>query len=459
MSDPNPVPARLGPNFTALREHISGWVNVRSFKAKGDGVTDDTGALSDAQTYASGAGKDLYFPAGNYAHSGLTYANNVRWYGAGMGITTLSYAGSSVGVDCVGTTGSRKTVMIQDMTLDGTSSTGTGIGIQFGWNQRSLGALTRVMVRDHAGWGIYFSDDTWQMSFSDVFVYANGRLANGGIGTAAAKQHNAITWHHLEVESNGANPLTIAGGIDMPGNVDSINQVAYYGLLLQGNAGLAEARWLNVGALRVSGLYLESDLPGGTGCTDGVIVGGNSDATFSSIRLAAVATHVGKAFRAIGTSKVQLEAPWIHPSNWATAIAAEDTANVSLISEGRYDYPLTVAPNSVAAGAAIVRHQPRIVALTDAATVSVDASLGTVYDLTLGGNRTMGAPTNSSVGQRITFIVRQDGTGARTLAWTAPDYKHGWSDTGNVASAASTISFVYDGSRWRQDGAQSPYAG
>jgi hypothetical protein len=93
--------------------------------------------------------------------------------------------------------------------------------------------------------------------------------------------------------------------------------------------------------------------------------------------------------------------------------------------------------------------------LTDAATIAVNASLGNVFSVTLGGNRTMGLPTNSATGQRITFVITQDGTGGRTLAWNA-NFKQAWSDVGNTASKVSMISFVYD-SFWYQDGAQTPY--
>jgi hypothetical protein len=95
-------------------------------------------------------------------------------------------------------------------------------------------------------------------------------------------------------------------------------------------------------------------------------------------------------------------------------------------------------------------------ALTDAATITVDAASSDFFTVTLGGNRTMGAPSNPTKWQRIMFKILQDGTGGRTLAWNAA-FKHAWSDTGNTLNKFSTISFVYDGTNWAQDGAQSPY--
>ena len=62
---------------------------------------------------------------------------------------------------------------------------------------------------------------------------------------------------------------------------------------------------------------------------------------------------------------------------------------------------------------------PAVVALTDAATIAVNASLGNDLRVTIGGNRTMGTPTNPADGQKITFQVTQ-GTGAPyTLSWAS----------------------------------------
>jgi hypothetical protein len=60
---------------------------------------------------------------------------------------------------------------------------------------------------------------------------------------------------------------------------------------------------------------------------------------------------------------------------------------------------------------------PTVVHLTDAATIAVDASLGNDFRVTLGGNRTMGTPSNPTDGQKITFQVTQGSGGPYTLSW------------------------------------------
>lgn len=53
--------------------------------------------------------------------------------------------------------------------------------------------------------------------------------------------------------------------------------------------------------------------------------------------------------------------------------------------------------------------------LTDAATIATDASLGNHFRVTLGGSRTLGAPTNPTDGQRCIWEFIQDSGGNRVL--------------------------------------------
>jgi hypothetical protein len=54
-------------------------------------------------------------------------------------------------------------------------------------------------------------------------------------------------------------------------------------------------------------------------------------------------------------------------------------------------------------------------ALTDQATLATDAALGNYFRVTLGGNRTLGNPTNAVDGQKIMWELIQDGSGSRTI--------------------------------------------
>ena len=92
--------------------------------------------------------------------------------------------------------------------------------------------------------------------------------------------------------------------------------------------------------------------------------------------------------------------------------------------------------------------------LTDQATVTWDASTQDVCKLTLGGNRTLAAPTNNTTGQFISILVIQDGTGSRTLTWNAVfEFKDDTAPTLTTTAAKGDVFvFRYNGSKWLEVG-------
>jgi len=92
--------------------------------------------------------------------------------------------------------------------------------------------------------------------------------------------------------------------------------------------------------------------------------------------------------------------------------------------------------------------------LTDGATINWDASTQDVCKVTLGGNRTLAAPTNNTTGQFISILVIQDGTGSRTLTWNAV-FEFA-SDTAptltTTANLGDVFVFRYNGSKWLEVG-------
>lgn len=79
------------------------------------------------------------------------------------------------------------------------------------------------------------------------------------------------------------------------------------------------------------------------------------------------------------------------------------------------------------------------VTLTDAATIAVDMSTFINATVTLGGNRTLGNPTNTKDGHKGVIYIVQDGTGSRTLS-----YASNWKFPGGVAPTLSTTAGAVD---------------
>jgi len=85
------------------------------------------------------------------------------------------------------------------------------------------------------------------------------------------------------------------------------------------------------------------------------------------------------------------------------------------------------------------------VTLTDAATIATDAETSNTFVVTLGGNRTLGAPTNLRDGVVLNWIFVQDGTGSRTLAYNSIFKFPGGTDPtlSTAAGAIDMMSGVY----------------
>lgn len=80
--------------------------------------------------------------------------------------------------------------------------------------------------------------------------------------------------------------------------------------------------------------------------------------------------------------------------------------------------------------------------LVDAATILVDAVARNSFSVTLGGNRTLDAPSNLADGMLLNFAIRQDATGGRTLAFDAI-YDFGEAGTPALSIAPDVVDWVF----------------
>lgn len=92
----------------------------------------------------------------------------------------------------------------------------------------------------------------------------------------------------------------------------------------------------------------------------------------------------------------------------------------------------------------IVNSAMAVVTLTDASTIAWDMSTGIDFQVTLGGNRTLGNPTNTIVGRRGRIKVIQDGTGSRTLTKSSNLKTAGGAAISLTTTAAAVDYIDYD---------------
>jgi len=118
------------------------------------------------------------------------------------------------------------------------------------------------------------------------------------------------------------------------------------------------------------------------------------------------------------------------------------------------DLPLTPLDSRYAqlgSGGIAGQLAPKVVTLTDAATIALDASGGNDFRVTIAANRTMGAPSNLADGQSFTIAVTQDATGGRTMTWNAA-FKFGAAGAPTLtttANATDVLAFKVYGSAVR----------
>ncbi len=126
----------------------------------------------------------------------------------------------------------------------------------------------------------------------------------------------------------------------------------------------------------------------------------------------------------------------------ATGIAAGNLVPASS-SDIRY-VQASVASSITAAKTFTAPVIGNVTSLTDAANIAIDMGVGNNFAFTLGGNRTLSAPTNATPGQTGYIYITQDGTGSRTLAFNnAYIFVSGTAPTISTAAGAKDL-LVYN---------------
>ena len=132
-----------------------------------------------------------------------------------------------------------------------------------------------------------------------------------------------------------------------------------------------------------------------------------------------------------GTSVFSTNAKGLGFGTAASADLGTGADNVAVVSANDLRYPrvsvtsnatlrgdLNIEAGSLKVGTSARAYNP-ITTLTDAASILVDFALGNNFLVTIGGNRTLAAPTNAVAGQTGQIYVVQDSTGSRTLAYNS----------------------------------------
>lgn len=176
--------------------------NVKDYGAVGDGITDDTAAI----TLALADGGVTFFPVGTYIHTGLTLTSGAHLCGVGAGGYVKNYAPANqqpvpqqarsalklkaaANADCITIPAGVALGVIEFLEIDGnktnqTGSTGYGINLPNAANaEEAQWKFNRIYVHDTVTSGLYIGSNQQGCStFQSVYFQCGLSDTTGGSG-------------------------------------------------------------------------------------------------------------------------------------------------------------------------------------------------------------------------------------------------------------------------------------
>lgn len=288
-------------------------------------------------------------------------------------------------------------------------------------------ALENTLSRDGTSPNVMSTD--FDMNTNDIL--------NAGDIEATTLTIGGVTLAGTELFAQGYDGWSPVFAIVTNGAARVLQLVSYVG-----GEGTAPTTYINyyVGASgMVAAIGSAVDIRGPSGAGTGDMLYSNNLASMASA--ATSFTNIKQAATDTSTGVVELatDAETQTGTDTSRAITAANLtakeASVANVRAGTADRILTTD---------IVNSAMAEVTLTDAATIAWDMSSGFDFTVTLGGNRTLGNPTNTVVGRRGRIRVVQDGTGSRTLTKSA-NHKTAAGAALTLSTAAGTVDYIdYD---------------
>jgi len=413
------------------------------FGAKGDGTTDDYASIQAAvDAVDSTYGGRIYFPPGIYRISQAIEITNdgVELVGTG---SVSNHAGTR-----------GPTIIYPDLNQSGIIFDMYPTHANLGLVIRRMTVLGKNQYPTGHGTGNGISIKCANHStFYDVavenFTEGYGVYLHGGDGSGYTGYTNFY----------GLNVNQCLYGLYMADSTSSVNMTRLFGCNLDGS-GNAASIWENsIGlyfgkgnTLQAYGLSLETfetgayiNAAGGAvslysprfeSCELALRVGGNTRLLYC------VGAYIDGGTTLSGEIGVQVDSgaddSFIHcVSNWTDTPLSDSGNNTTYIVPGTFSLNGNlVLTDGVASSPTIT--------LTDAATISVDMSLGMNFVVTTTTDRAMGNPSNATEGQSGVFIIK----GSDTVTWgnqyyfpggTAPDTTSGTTIVPYFVESSSVI--------------------
>jgi hypothetical protein len=298
---------------------------------------------------------------------------------------------------------------------------------------------------------------------STANVVIASALENGDTldGVTLATGNRVLLKDQTSALENGIYTVVASGAASRDTEFDIISELAGQMVVIQEGTSNADKFFLcttdSSATLGVSSITFTVVTPQNTGTITSIVAGtGLSGGTITSSGTIAIdtATTVDKTTIQTLTNKT-LTSPKINEAVEVTATATElNYSDIVTLGTTAASKVFTADANNLTTVSGAVANVEDT--LTDGATITWDVIDSPVAKVTLGGNRTLSAPSGTTpiAGQFISLTVIQDATGSRTLTWnsvyeftadTAPTLT-------TTASKADLFVFKYNGTVWLEVG-------
>jgi hypothetical protein len=509
---PDPTKEIGAADVNGLLDHVTGWENVKSHGAVGDGAADDTEAIQEAIDSLPVTGGKVYFPRGTYRVTSSIASTKPSLVlegegGAGWnaGAATRIETSAAIVVFDLGTaSGSElRGAQIANLSINDTSGAGAALGAVLIRNQWNC-VFRNVSVNSFTGGYAFNLDATGGAVVLTSFENVKGRQNKYGITVAGTV--GQVTGTNVGPSTYFALSTPIAGSIgiemqdgQMDGAVDTyetgvklVGDGARVSGRLEGNAlhvhiAGPTARRNVVSGARISsgGTVASVQIDNGANIFDNVVAlntysapaVGIVDNTVSPQNNYVYEPQQGNLFvrrHTTGTLRQEIR----NSRNIASGDNAEYLASAANGAIKAVLRAVTATTNVVQFGSdtnqnvQIIRNGSAVITIGTNSTVEFAAAtvgkrLGVTYGATVaipanqanefstnandGSAFTVAAPTNGVSGQRITIRIRNTSGGALgAVTWDAVYKLAAW--TSPASGQSRSVDFTFDGTNWIETG-------
>lgn len=452
----------------------SGYVNVKWFGAKGDGVTDDTAAILAAINAVDATyGATVYAPGGKYIFSSaIALKKHVLLKGAGKSSTIFQSAHAGDGITSTWPINSNTAVWIdvEDLTIKNTNGANAGGGfvdvggtyitlkrvITSGFKYGKILDQSELVDILNCDFELNLTGGLWLVDGADHTLGAAPQFTNRISVTGC--QFNQVMGTGIGIIDDGGLCHSFQDN-NYNGFVNHIRAAGAQGLAIRGG------EWEGSSAANI--VFASTTLSSATGvgaCT-AVTVGGGAifvpqagQSCVSITSTLALIIYDGVHFGNTAVAKV------VGNANCNTCIGLaiwNAGGGATFDAQAVRHFELNPSVGGLTAGIASTNMQTVLsaqltqkrITVTYSASMTPDAALGNVYEITATNAtaHTINAPTNPTDGQRVTVTIRNTSGGALGVAtWNAVFKMVAWVQP--ATGFSRSIDFKYNGTNWVEIG-------